>query len=153
MSTVEIKENTHFIIKRDDLKYLTDEEKFSLYSYLLKIKRGRIKDGKIGENSYSICNRDEPYHDLVLSIILEGELEKINGLYNPSEIDEPPGASLSREKIDLKLEYEQRLLSEFFLKDRNGGLVINGHKSFNEVLNLLETAMNAAYALGRNQSL
>ena len=70
------KENTHIVIKRDDVnKYLTANQIKYLDAVLNAIADGRKKDGKKPYNSYYICNTDEPYADKVLEVILEGEHE------------------------------------------------------------------------------
>ncbi len=72
-----MKANTHIVIKREDiLKYLTDNQIKYLDAVLNTIADGRKKDGKKTENSYFICNTDEPYADEVLEIILKGESEE-----------------------------------------------------------------------------
>lgn len=57
-----MKTNTHIVIKREDiLKYLTDNQIRYLDAVLNTIADGRKKDGKKTDNSYYICNTDEPY--------------------------------------------------------------------------------------------
>ena len=69
-----MKTNTHIVIKREDIfKYLTDNQIKYLDDVLNTIADGRKKDGKKTDNSYYICNTDEPYADKVLRVILEGE--------------------------------------------------------------------------------
>lgn len=71
-----MKTNTHIVIKREDiLKYLTDNQIKYLDAVLNTIADGRKKDGKT-ENSYYICNTDEPYANEVLEIILKAESEE-----------------------------------------------------------------------------
>ena len=70
----ERKANTHIVIKREDiLKYLTDEQIKYLNAVLNTIADGRKNDGKQTDNSYYICNTDEPYADEMLEVILKGE--------------------------------------------------------------------------------
>ena len=70
----EYKTNTHTVIKNEDiLKYLTAEEKRQLVHILVNISSGRRADGKNPENTYYICNTDEPYADKVLDVIIRGE--------------------------------------------------------------------------------
>jgi hypothetical protein len=72
----EIKTNTHIVIKREDiLKYLTDNQIKYLDAVLNTIADGRKKDGKKTNNSYYICNTDEPYANEVLEVILKAESE------------------------------------------------------------------------------
>ncbi|MCR4849792.1 MAG: hypothetical protein K5870_00900 [Lachnospiraceae bacterium] len=69
-----MKTNTHIVIKREDiLKYLTDNQIKYLDAVLNTITDGRKKDGKKTDNSYYICNTDEPYADEVLEVILKAE--------------------------------------------------------------------------------
>lgn len=71
-----MKANTHIVIKREDvLKYLTDNQIRYLDAVLNTIADGRKKDGKKPNNSYYICNTDEPYADKVLEVILKAESE------------------------------------------------------------------------------
>ena len=72
-----MKTNTHILIKREDaLKYLTDNQIKYLDAVLNTIADGRKKDGKKTDNSYYICNTDEPYADKVLEVILKAESEE-----------------------------------------------------------------------------
>ena len=72
------KENTHIVIKREDvLKYLTEGEYQTLEEILNTIIRGRAKDHKKPINNYYICNTDEPYAEVVHGIIIGGEAVKI----------------------------------------------------------------------------
>ena len=71
-----IKDNTHIVIKREDiLKYLTNNQIKYFDAILNTIADGRKKDGKKTDNSYYVCNTDEPYANKVLKVILEGEHE------------------------------------------------------------------------------
>lgn len=71
-----MKTNTHIVIKREDiLKYLTDNQIKYLDAVLNTIADGRKKDGKKTDNSYYICNTDEPYAHEVLAVILKAESE------------------------------------------------------------------------------
>lgn len=66
-----IKKNTHIVIKREDVyKYLTEPELISLEYILNSISIGRARDGRKQDNTYYICNTDEPYADKVLEVIL-----------------------------------------------------------------------------------
>ena len=74
---MEIKENTHIVIKRQDaLKYLTEPEYQTLEELSHNIIRGRAKDNKTPCNSYYIVNHDEPYAEMVKGVILGGEYAK-----------------------------------------------------------------------------
>lgn len=76
----EIKKSSHTVIKHEDLnKYLTGFEVGCLHHCLIQIYNGRIKDGKQGDNEYYICNKDEPYAQKVLDVILQGEDQKKEG--------------------------------------------------------------------------
>ena len=71
------KANTHIVIKREDIfKYLTDNQIKYLDAVLNTIADGRKKDGKKPDNSYYICNTDEPYADDVLAVILNAESDE-----------------------------------------------------------------------------
>ena len=71
-----MKTNTHIVIKREDIsKYLTDNQIKYLDAVLNTIADGRKKDGKKTDNSYYICNTDEPYANEVLEVILKAESE------------------------------------------------------------------------------
>lgn len=77
MSEFKVKENTHIIIKVEDtLKYCSPKERDDLLNVMTSIVAGRRKDKKIDENSYYICNVDEPYSEKVLNVIKEGEQQK-----------------------------------------------------------------------------
>lgn len=67
-----MKINTHIVIKREDIfKYLTDNQ-IKYFDAVLN----RIADDKKTDNSYYICNTDEPYADKVLEVILKAESEE-----------------------------------------------------------------------------
>lgn len=69
--------NRFIVIKNNDAdEYLTDDEKESLSNILLAIMNGRARAGKTPENTYLVCNTDEPYADKVLQDILQGESYK-----------------------------------------------------------------------------
>ena len=70
-----MKTNTHIVIKKEDLKYLTANQIKYLDAVLNAVADGRKKDGKKPNNSYYICNTDEPYADEVLEVILKAESE------------------------------------------------------------------------------
>ena len=71
------KVNTHIVIKREDaLKYLTEVEYQTLEEFLKTIIRGRAKDNKSPINNYYICNKDEPYAEVVHGVIIGGEAVK-----------------------------------------------------------------------------
>lgn len=72
----ELKENTHIVIKREDIyKYLSEPELISLEHILHSISIGRAREGKKQDNTYYICNTDEPYADKVLNVILNQGIE------------------------------------------------------------------------------
>lgn len=74
---MEIKDNTHFVIKREDaLKYLEEPEYHTLEELFCKIIRGRARDHKNPRNYYYIVNRDEPYAEMVKGVIVGGEYAK-----------------------------------------------------------------------------
>lgn len=75
---VEMDKNyTHIVIKKEDvLKYLTEVEYQSLENILVTISRGRTEDNKKPINDYYICNKDEPYAEMVHGVIIGGEYQK-----------------------------------------------------------------------------
>lgn len=73
---VEVKNNTHIVIKREDAeKYLSPKQKKQLQKLKITIARRRLDDGK-KVNNYYICNIDEPYAGEVIATILRGEILK-----------------------------------------------------------------------------
>ena len=79
------KKNMYIVIKRDDAKeYLSQEEIHELVNILGKISNGRMDDNKHPDNTYYVCNTDEPYADAVNKVILGGEaLKNENASYYP----------------------------------------------------------------------
>ena len=78
------KKNMYIVIKRDDAeKYLSQEEIHVLTNMLGKISDGRLDDNKYPNNTYYVCNTDEPYADAVHKVILGGEALKNNMSYCP----------------------------------------------------------------------
>lgn len=68
------KSYTHIVIKKEDaLKYLTTVEYQSLETILAIISEGRAEDNKKPVNEYYICNKDEPYAEMVHGVIYAGE--------------------------------------------------------------------------------
>jgi co-chaperonin GroES (HSP10) len=76
---MKVKENTHIILKREDVeKYLTDEQKEQLQKMVIAIADGRMDDEK-KLNSYIICNTDEKYFNDMYAILKAGEEAKERG--------------------------------------------------------------------------
>jgi hypothetical protein len=74
--TVEIKVDTHIVIKREDAeKYLSPRQEKQLAKILDTIDSKRSVIGK-KHNNYYVCNTDEPYAKEVYDEILIGELKK-----------------------------------------------------------------------------
>ena len=72
----EIIKDKYIVIKNEDAeKYLDDFERHQLELVMQSISKGREADGKT-QNTYYLCNTDEPYADKVLQTILDGEDEK-----------------------------------------------------------------------------
>lgn len=72
-----MKTNTHIVLKNKDIdKYLSVEQTNNLIDIIQTIGNGRENDGKKRDNSYYICNTDEPYADEVLKVILKAESEE-----------------------------------------------------------------------------
>lgn len=67
---MEIKHNTHLVIKRDLINERLSEQNREIFYTLVNI----ITKGNY--NEYIICNKDEPYASKVLEVILQGEVEK-----------------------------------------------------------------------------
>lgn len=69
----EIKENTHIVLKLDDVKkFLVTKQDFDAFIKCLKlIDQGLVKENR--SHDYWVCNKDEPYADEVIRIILAGE--------------------------------------------------------------------------------
>lgn len=69
----DIKENTHIVIKCEDIReYLSEKQKHDLDSILLTINISRKEAGK-PINNYLIINKDEPYAEKIQEIILSNE--------------------------------------------------------------------------------
>jgi len=65
------------VIKKEDaLKYLPEPMLQSLETILSTIASARARNGKIPVNEYYICNKDEPYAEMVHGVIYAGEREK-----------------------------------------------------------------------------
>ena len=78
---MQFKENTHIVIKREDaLKYLEESEYQTLEDLQQKITIGRARDCKNPINSYYVCNKDEPYAEMVKGVIVGGEYVKEKNL-------------------------------------------------------------------------
>lgn len=78
------KKNMYIVIKRDDAqKYLSNDDIEKLVCMLEKISDGRGKDNKHPDNTYYVCNTDEPYADAVHNVILGGEVLKNSSSYCP----------------------------------------------------------------------
>jgi hypothetical protein len=81
-----IKTNTHLVLKNSDIEKYLDADNLKNFNYCLKL----IQDGRFTceshDNSYMVCNWDEPYASKVFLAILQGEDEKtskkvINEIY------------------------------------------------------------------------
>lgn len=71
------KVDTHIVIKIEDvLKYLEEPEQVALDNMIAKIMRGHSIDHKCPVNHYYICNKDEPYAEIVNGVIMGGEAAK-----------------------------------------------------------------------------
>ena len=69
MKKFKLKEDTHIILKMEDIeKYLGEFEQIKLMKYLNIIYDGRTKDGK-EINKYYLCNQDEHYSRDVFDLI------------------------------------------------------------------------------------
>lgn len=82
-----IKKNTHIVLKKDDIdNYLNQEEICWLDKIMTSIQMTRKEEGKPLNNQYYICNKDEPYADTVLQVILDGEDKKIKRVKTVHEL-------------------------------------------------------------------
>lgn len=82
MSAIINKKNMYIVIKQEDAKkYLSREEIHSLINIIDKISNGRMEDNKHPDNTYYVCNTDEPYADAVHKVIIGGEALKNNLSY------------------------------------------------------------------------
>jgi hypothetical protein len=71
------KKNMYIVIKQEDVKkYLSQEEIHVLINIIGKISNERMKDNKHPDNTYYVCNTDEPYADVVHKVIIGGEALK-----------------------------------------------------------------------------
>ena len=78
------KKNMYIVIKREDAqKYLSNDEIEKLIYMLEKISDGRVKNNKHPDNTYYVCNTDEPYADAVHNVIIGGEALKNSKSYCP----------------------------------------------------------------------
>ena len=76
MKSFEIKENTHIVLKKEDLLLaLSPEEMAVFYSFLARYNILREQRGK-SVAKYYIVNQDEPYAEKVLDVIIQGEALK-----------------------------------------------------------------------------
>lgn len=84
MSAIIEKKNMYIVIKQEDAKkYLSQEEISALINIIGKISNGRMADNKHPDNTYYVCNTDEPYADAVHKVIIGGEALKENHSYCP----------------------------------------------------------------------
>ena len=68
-------ETKYYVIKRDDVKYLTKEQQNQLEKILMDIFYARIEDKK-KDNQYIVINTDEPYIGKVIELMKEhGQLQ------------------------------------------------------------------------------
>ena len=76
---MKIKENTHVILKREDIeRYCNEEQKLFMLGIETSVMNGRIKDGK-KLNAYIICNTDEQYYNDMYAVLCAGEEAKERG--------------------------------------------------------------------------
>lgn len=67
---------THIVLKINDCKkYLNQNDLNELFYIIDKVGHGREDDGK-PINYYAVVNLDEPYIDLVMRVIEQGEKTK-----------------------------------------------------------------------------
>ena len=81
---VEIKKNTHIVIKKDFLDALNEREREAFANLCDKIY------AKYGNNRvYNVINEDEPYYALAMQIILDGEARKLLDQKSAKEYPDP----------------------------------------------------------------
>ena len=61
--------NKYIVIKQDDLKYITEQDKINLCSIIKTIRDGRIEGNKNTGNKYFVINVDESYANDVVVIL------------------------------------------------------------------------------------
>ena len=71
-----MEQDKYIVIKRDDLRFLINDEIDWLDKILVGIKAGRSFENRPIKNNYWVCNQDEPYAKDVIKIILDGEKGK-----------------------------------------------------------------------------
>ena len=77
--TAEFHEDKFLVLKTADIEhYLNYNQKLEFQDCLRAIKRGREIEKKPGVNKYYVCNRDEPYAEDVIRLILQGAFEQEN---------------------------------------------------------------------------
>ena len=80
MIMAERKEDTHFILKREDIeKYCSDDQIEALMGISEYVQKRREEDGRAAYQSYLIVNCDEPYASIIEEIILYCESAKDTG--------------------------------------------------------------------------
>ena len=78
----------YLVLKVDDIvKYLSIEQRQDLNDITQTIDIGRGKSRKKVNNKYHVCNRDEPYADSVLTSIVMGEINKLDGIEDIEDED------------------------------------------------------------------
>ena len=61
--------NKYIVIKQDDIKYITEQDKINLCSIIKTIRDGRIEGNKNTGNKYFGINVDESYANDVVEIL------------------------------------------------------------------------------------
>ena len=80
----DIVKDKYVVLKNEDIeKYCKAGDLNALDFIKHKIKKGRQNEGKSANNSYYVCNTDEPYADKVLQEILKGEDDKAKPFQYP----------------------------------------------------------------------
>lgn len=92
------KELKYFVVKIKDFRKLPKHRQDRLMELLQEIKTIRLNEGKPSENSYIVCNRDEPYAEAVWHTIETGEKAKADvGLHG--NIEEDPDFELQEKDV------------------------------------------------------
>ena len=74
MKQFEIKDDTHIVLKVEDVEQLSTHDQFNLHMIIENVKKLRTSQGK-KINAYYVVNRDEPYAEKVFDAIKSGEMK------------------------------------------------------------------------------
>lgn len=72
MKPFEIKDDTHIVLKVEDVEQLSAQDQFNLHMIIENVKKLRTSQGK-KINAYYVVNRDEQYAGKILDVIKQNE--------------------------------------------------------------------------------